>query len=671
MKTNLGRIKAGRRLEVWVPIIALALGSGCGADSNSNFAAPNLSQTGPTTSPSPEVVPLVGDPTAYVAYLQRLARQQGVPWTPELKPLFADPTFNPGAWLGADAPTVAARLEDVRTRDLGLEATMPRVFRWDNQNGVNFMTPVKTQTDPRNQAEPRDFGTCIAFATIGCLESKVNILADNPLAAPDLSEWHLYSRSGRPVSSKQGAGWQYFFNGTGSLEVLRDEGAVIESVFPYSLIPTRPGLSNATFRWRITNPRRVAPDVTDIKQEVLKGPVLAIMQVYTDFFSYSGNSPYRRLAGPGIKEEGYHAVCIIGWDENDSSWICRNSWGTGWGNQGNFKIEYGQVGIESLGVTAFDLSASQTPPSTVAYVGRNSANTADVYASRRASGRSEQQSSPALGINAELSTKVALTPDASAMTHMSLTEQLANSGLLSPTWNFLNNYQLLVPDLSPSLDNFWYHPAWSRNGDQLAFIREGSSTQLAIYQISQGDNNPSYVRNTRVLKSGGRLRGASFSPDGTQILTSDRLSGPGGAVVVVNVTDGSSRTIKQGTESELVLAGDRNGWSGRLPDGSSKILYTRVLPGPIFRTLACNPDGSGEQLVREQNFYGEFSWIASHLPNPASTILGKIAGQGYSLGRHDQGPNSNFAPLNAFQLPGEPAGQSGAELYLNSNDTNL
>jgi hypothetical protein len=65
------------------------------------------------------------------------------------------------------------------------------------------------------------------------------------------------------------------------------------------------------------------------------------MAVYNDFFSYRGGV-YRHTTGALA---GYHAICVVGYNEKDQCWICKNSWGTGWGEKGWFRIAYGQCGI--------------------------------------------------------------------------------------------------------------------------------------------------------------------------------------------------------------------------------------------------------------------------------------------------------------------------------------
>jgi hypothetical protein len=66
------------------------------------------------------------------------------------------------------------------------------------------------------------------------------------------------------------------------------------------------------------------------------------MEVYDDFYSYR-NGVYARTSGASY--EGGHAVLIVGYDDGDNCWICKNSWGTGWGENGYFKIRRGNCSI--------------------------------------------------------------------------------------------------------------------------------------------------------------------------------------------------------------------------------------------------------------------------------------------------------------------------------------
>jgi len=67
-------------------------------------------------------------------------------------------------------------------------------------------------------------------------------------------------------------------------------------------------------------------------------------QVYQDFFSYKGGV-YHHVTG---KLAGGHAVKIVGWGSEAGTdyWICANSWGNKWGEDGFFRIEVGDSGID-------------------------------------------------------------------------------------------------------------------------------------------------------------------------------------------------------------------------------------------------------------------------------------------------------------------------------------
>lgn len=89
----------------------------------------------------------------------------------------------------------------------------------------------------------------------------------------------------------------------------------------------------------------VTNDVHAIKTALLNGPVPGGMDVYTDFFYYTGGV-YEQSWG---NYEGGHAVIIIGWDDGNQCWIVKNSWGTGWGEDGYFRIKYNncKIGVDA------------------------------------------------------------------------------------------------------------------------------------------------------------------------------------------------------------------------------------------------------------------------------------------------------------------------------------
>jgi cathepsin B len=67
--------------------------------------------------------------------------------------------------------------------------------------------------------------------------------------------------------------------------------------------------------------------------------------VYQDFMNYK-SGVYKHVSGNVL---GGHAVKIVGWGQENGTnyWICANSWGTSWGENGFFRIAWGQCGIDS------------------------------------------------------------------------------------------------------------------------------------------------------------------------------------------------------------------------------------------------------------------------------------------------------------------------------------
>ncbi|KAI0987625.1 hypothetical protein GJ496_011608 [Pomphorhynchus laevis] len=127
------------------------------------------------------------------------------------------------------------------------------------------------------------------------------------------------------------------------------------------ICPTSINSPKPTLFFRIGKPYRLQPgsDI-DIQYEIyLRGSVQATMLVCPDFIHYKSGI-YQRLYDGDMDLCRYHSVRIIGWghvyDRKRNPrlyWICANSWGTHWGENGFFKIFSNDSEINKWVVTTF------------------------------------------------------------------------------------------------------------------------------------------------------------------------------------------------------------------------------------------------------------------------------------------------------------------------------
>lgn len=78
------------------------------------------------------------------------------------------------------------------------------------------------------------------------------------------------------------------------------------------------------------------------------GPLVTWIDVYNDFSGVNG-TVYRRSTSPTNALRGGHFMLIIGYSDTLGAWLCKNSWGTGWGVNGVGWIAYGQCRIDDFG----------------------------------------------------------------------------------------------------------------------------------------------------------------------------------------------------------------------------------------------------------------------------------------------------------------------------------
>ena len=173
-------------------------------------------------------------------------------------------------------------------------------------------------------------GSCWAFAAVALLESAI---LKNDGIEVDLSEQYMLSCNP----------WDWGCNGGfWPNDMLVDPGMALESCFPY-VATEAPCISCPTpyqaQSWAFVTEDNVVPDTNLIKQAIYTyGAVSAGVYVNSAFQWYTSG------VFDGCKKNAKwtnHAILLCGWDDAKGAWLLKNSWGTGWGEDGFMWIAYG------------------------------------------------------------------------------------------------------------------------------------------------------------------------------------------------------------------------------------------------------------------------------------------------------------------------------------------
>ena len=210
---------------------------------------------------------------------------------------------------------------------------------------------------------------CVAWATTYAARTFLNFRDKN--VQPDkpseqMSPAYVYNRLRKPGTPCSGT-----ISIVQALTLLQNEGTVTLADFPDDMtkcaIPADDALRAKAGDYRLLDWRAIDREtkddwrtpiiLDDIKGALARGaPVIFAMPVAADFKAFRGDGIYRRSEKPVAN---FHAMAIVGYDEDRQALRIMNSWGPVWGDKGYAWIDYGAFKL--LAGEAYSLEAPPAP----------------------------------------------------------------------------------------------------------------------------------------------------------------------------------------------------------------------------------------------------------------------------------------------------------------------
>ena len=296
-----------------------------------------------------------------------------------------------------EEPLIAPSLDTQTGASIAVNSDLPNEFSWKNLEGQDWTTSAKEQGN---------CGSCWDFAAMGTLEAMINIQKQDPTLDLDLSEQYVLSCL--PAAANNYGQGCLGGNPYNAFYCIKDDGEegnncngiITEECFSYyashnipcdqkcenwqqDLIP----LQDCGYSWPGIDFTQ-SEDI--IKTKIYEhGPVAAGIDCTNDFITWGISHHDPNEYYPYIEQQWNsrlnHLIVIVGWKDDESIphggyWICKNSWGTDWGYDGFYNVEYdGMFSGAFISWVSIQTDDINSPPNTPIITGSTDGKTGKTY----------------------------------------------------------------------------------------------------------------------------------------------------------------------------------------------------------------------------------------------------------------------------------------------------